>query len=150
MTENTSLTHSIVSSNKINRKEYHREYNSRESTKRRRKELYRARIEHYKRRDRDHYYKNQARHRELQMAKRYKISVEEYRHMFEKQHNLCAICKKPESTKNKVLSVDHCHKTGKVRALLCGKCNKALGFFEDNLYVLSKVKEYIEHHAQIA
>jgi len=126
---------------------YHREYSARESTKKRRRELYRKRIEHYKQRDREHYYKTKERHRELQMAKKYGISVERYREMFDQQNNLCAICGEKESTKNKVLSVDHDHKTGKVRSLLCGKCNKALGFIQDNLEVIIKIQDYLNKYA---
>lgn len=82
------------------------------------------------------------------MAKRYKISVEEYRKMFEVQQSLCAICMKPETIKNKVLSVDHDHKTGKVRGLLCGHCNRALGYLREDLSLLPKIQEYLEKHGK--
>jgi hypothetical protein len=41
------------------------------------------------------------------------------------------------------LSVDHCHKTGKIRGLLCTKCNTALGWFETNQ---EQVQDYLEDH----
>lgn len=122
---------------------YHKEYNSRESTKKRRREAYRKNIEHFKNRDRVHYYKTKSRHRELQMAKRYKISVDEYKMLFKEFDNKCGICGKPETAKGKVLSVDHNHKTGKVRGLLCGKCNKGLGFLEDDVLLVDKIKLYL-------
>lgn len=58
------------------------------------------------------------------------ITYETYLKMFKRQKGLCAICKKPEretvNGKIKRLAVDHDHKTGKVRGLLCGKCNRLL------------------------
>jgi hypothetical protein len=59
----------------------------------------------------------------------YGISLADYDLMLADQGGVCAICKKaPE----KRLCVDHCHTTGKVRRLLCGKCNSMLGFSEDD------------------
>lgn len=122
---------------------YHKKYNSLESTKKRRREAYRKNIEHFKNRDRIHYYKTKDRHRELHMAKRYSISVEEYRRLFEVFDSKCGICGKPETTKGKVLSVDHNHATGQVRGLLCGKCNKGLGFLQDDVSLVDKIKQYL-------
>ena len=54
------------------------------------------------------------------------------------------ICKAPETLQNKNLAVDHCHKTGKVRGLLCSKCNKGLGLFKDSKELLTTAIEYLE------
>lgn len=70
------------------------------------------------------------------------ISFEEYKTLFEKQRNLCAICGEKES-RNSLLSLDHCHKTNKVRGLLCSSCNTALGFFKDNPKLLRKAIKYL-------
>lgn len=59
----------------------------------------------------------------------YGITLEQYDIMFKAQDGLCLICKKPEQTKTR-LAVDHCHTTGKVRGLLCKKCNSALYILE--------------------
>ena len=60
------------------------------------------------------------------ILKRYGLTKEDYRDKIKKQNNKCSICKK-ELTSAKV---DHCHKTGKVRDLLCHKCNVHLGYVE--------------------
>ena len=44
----------------------------------------------------------------------------------------------------KSLAVDHCHKTGKIRGPLCGKCNKGIGMFDDNLELLQKTLLYLQ------
>lgn len=62
----------------------------------------------------------------------------------------CAICKEKETKKsrwsNEVrrLAIDHCHKTGKVRGLLCGRCNTVLGMMNDNTALLLSAVEYLD------
>ena len=107
--------------NKERLRQYRKEYWSRPEIQARRRQYYQDNKEHFKKRDRIHYYKTKDRHRELQMAKRYNISVEYYRELFKKQDNLCAICNEPETAIDKrsglvrYLAVDHSHETGKVR-----------------------------------
>lgn len=72
-----------------------------------------------------------------------KISFEEYERMFIKQNNRCAICGGIEA-RNKILSLDHCHRTNKVRGLLCSSCNNGIGFFRDNVELLSKAIKYLK------
>lgn len=81
--------------------------------------------------------------------KKYNLSVEEYNEMIKSQSSLCAICGNEESSINKYgnkrrLAVDHCHATGKIRYLLCGKCNQALGLLNENKNILQKMIEYLE------
>lgn len=84
------------------------------------------------------------------LINRYGISLEEYNRLKDKQNNVCAICGSPEkqthSKSGKLwnLSVDHCHKTGKVRGLLCVHCNHLLGAAKDNLLVLKRAVNYLE------
>lgn len=72
---------------------------------------------------------------------RYGITVEEYISLLENQNSKCAICKRIQLTKS--LAVDHNHKTGKVRGLLCGNCNLALGLLEDNATFLQAGIDYL-------
>lgn len=79
----------------------------------------------------------------------YNLDAEEYLQMILDQNNCCLICKKPEHVKNskgdiRPLSVDHCHKTSKVRGLLCNRCNAGLGHFQDDLERLKEAVKYLE------
>ena len=76
------------------------------------------------------------------------ITLEQYKAMLKKQHGVCAICGNPETStyrgKLRHLSVDHCHKTKKVRGLLCNDCNVALGWFKDDISSLNSTIHYLE------
>jgi len=85
------------------------------------------------------------------LKKMYGISLETYEAMALQQNGVCAICKNPEQSVDKDgaprrMPVDHCHKTGKVRALLCTACNRALGLFKDDSSVLKAAAKYVEEH----
>jgi hypothetical protein len=78
--------------------------------------------------------------RDRNLRQNYGITAEDYDRMFAQQGGVCAICKQPETKIDprsktgaiKHLHVDHDHKTGDVRALLCNNCNTALGLmYED-------------------
>ena len=56
-------------------------------------------------------------------------------------HNQCEICGKKETRRG--LSVDHCHKSGKFRGVLCSDCNMGLGFFKDEPALFDKAKIYL-------
>lgn len=79
--------------------------------------------------------------------KPYKLTKEEYTTLLNRQNGKCAICHKPETSLNKSLAVDHCHKTGQVRSLLCGKCNRGLGLFNDSSELLERASSYLNNHA---
>jgi hypothetical protein len=89
--------------------------------------------------------KNQEKVREYQKQYRYHksaYSLGDYGRMLEKQQGLCAICgEAPEK-----LVVDHHHKSGVVRELLCYSCNLGLGNFRDNAGILEKAIEYLLKH----
>lgn len=72
------------------------------------------------------------------------MTVEDYNTMFLKQEGFCAICDKHQSELKKRLNVDHDHRTGRVRGLLCPKCNKALGLFNDSSEVLDIASKYLK------
>lgn len=74
----------------------------------------------------------------------YGITLEKYDNLATSQNNCCAICGKAES--NKKLAVDHCHKTGKVRKLLCSDCNVTLGKVKENINILESMIAYLKEH----
>lgn len=84
------------------------------------------------------------------VTKLYGITSEEYLELYEKQKNICAICLKQETVTDKRnnmprnLAVDHCHMTGKIRGLLCARCNKAIGLFKEDLEVIKNSIKYLE------
>jgi hypothetical protein len=94
--------------------------------------------------------KNQKKTRHLK--KYYGISLEKFNEMMESQNGFCAICKESEKRmirgKNADLSVDHDHKTGKVRGLLCYSCNTGIGKLKDDRNVLLSAVKYLDLHAE--
>lgn len=67
---------------------------------------------------------------------RYGITSDTYKELLAQQQGVCAVCSRPETSKQdgkiRSLAVDHDHKTGKVRGLLCKACNLAIGLLNDN------------------
>lgn len=85
--------------------------------------------------------------RKAHLKAKYGITLEEYNEKLQKQNGKCAICQGTEThDKHGVLAVDHDHKTGKIRDLLCFKCNAALGGFNDNKIILQKAIKYLEKY----
>jgi hypothetical protein len=83
------------------------------------------------------------------LGKRYGITMEQYEEMFVAQGGACAICGLEPRQKHRNdtrLCVDHCHETGKVRALLCNSCNIGLSKFKDDSVLLQRAQWYLEEH----
>lgn len=84
-------------------------------------------------------------YRSIILKHRYGITTDDYRELLAKQNDVCAICLRPEKEKRKrYLSIDHCHKTNKVRGLLCDTCNKGLGHFQDSPELLNRAVNYLK------
>jgi len=83
------------------------------------------------------------------LKKNFGLSIVDYEKMAAAQNNVCAICLTPETFVHKAkgqvarLAVDHCHASGKIRKLLCARCNRALGLFEDNPALMASAANYI-------
>jgi hypothetical protein len=73
---------------------------------------------------------------------KYGITHEDYERMLSEQSGVCAICKNPP-TEKRPLAVDHCHKTNRVRGLLCNPCNSFLGRINDDVDKLEQVRHYL-------
>lgn len=87
------------------------------------------------------------------LKKQFGIGLNDYIEMFERQGGKCYICGIPgnvfseKKNLSTTLVVDHCHKTGKIRKLLCYGCNTGLGLFKDNPAVLRRAAAYIKEHS---
>lgn len=77
------------------------------------------------------------------------ITSEDYQALLEKQNFSCALCKKHSLEFKQRLAVDHCHETGKIRGLLCFKCNTALGKFNDDPEMLKEAIKYLEKNTGV-
>ena len=81
----------------------------------------------------------------------FNITKAQYNQMLAEQNHKCAICSIDESNnavshisrKPRKMALDHCHKTGKIRGILCSKCNIGLGYFSDDPIILTKAIEYL-------
>lgn len=90
---------------------------------------------------------NKEKKREGQLKHKYGITTQQYQGMFLAQKGVCAICRKPETSKFRgsvrELSIDHCHETKRVRGLLCARCNSAIGLFDEMPGKMQKALTYI-------
>lgn len=91
--------------------------------------------------------------REWRLKRVYGIDQQEYERMFEAQSGLCFICNGPPDGRRTYagrlhLHVDHDHTTGKIRSLLCGKCNRGLGEFKDDPDLMAKAIAYLKFHGK--
>ena len=87
------------------------------------------------------------------LRKLYGITIDVYEEMLACQKGKCSICRRRETRKGrtgkvKMLSVDHCHRTGKVRGLLCHKCNNAIGCLQESITIFERVIAYLKLHEE--
>lgn len=87
--------------------------------------------------------------RRWNLQKTYGLSVTQYNALMRKQGGVCAVCGKSELSehgrtgKQFRLAVDHCHRTGAIRGLLCQKCNRAIGLLDDSPALMRKAISYL-------
>lgn len=86
------------------------------------------------------------------ITKKYGITEDDYQRLLAKQFGVCAICLRHQRKQR--LSIDHSHKSGKVRGLLCTRCNRNIGRFFDSYEMLQRAADYLkassEANAEIA
>jgi hypothetical protein len=95
------------------------------------------------------------------LKREFGMTLEEYQAIHAEQGGVCAICRKPETTRPnprtiregtpaaRSLAVDHCHTSGQIRGLLCASCNNGLGRFKDNPDLLVAAAEYLRSWANV-
>ena len=125
--------------------------NNREKVNARRREYYRKNAEKIKPGFKARYYSDKDAHTDARLKRKFGITLEDYNAMFALQKGSCAVCGTKQKIKDKHgnlrrLAVDHDHKTGKVRQLLCSPCNTSIGLIKENVKTLNKMIEYIKKH----
>lgn len=78
--------------------------------------------------------------------RKYGLTPEMYNTLLDLQEHCCRLCGSPDFTYGSALAVDHCHRTGKVRKLLCNVCNRGLGCFRDDPELLERAALYLKLH----
>ena len=86
--------------------------------------------------------------RNAHLKTKFGITVETYNKMFEAQGGCCRICAKHQTEVKRTFAVDHDHKTGKVRALLCNPCNIALGLLREDTSAMKSMIAYVVQHKE--
>lgn len=106
------------------------------------KEKVKKRIKKYKKLDPNYY-------RKINLKKNYKISLQEFNKLSKNQNNKCAICLLHKNKLKRGLFVDHCHKSNKIRGLLCGKCNASIGLMNENIFIFKNAIKYLMQYKKI-
>lgn len=106
-----------------------------------------ARLDSSKKRQAEYRKTNYDRLRQYKLLKRFGLTADQYDDMLKQQNNCCAVCRRnlDSSCRELIPHVDHCHKTGVVRGLLCTTCNAGLGMFKDNPLICIAAQKYLEN-----
>lgn len=94
---------------------------------------------HYK--ETDVWSRSKDRQRESNLKRKYNLSLEQFDNLKTSQNNCCAICLQEVE-----LNVDHCHRTNKIRGLLCMECNTGIGKLGDTLEGVLRAVEYLKRN----
>jgi hypothetical protein len=91
--------------------------------------------------------------REATLKRTYGVNADDYEVMAEAQGWACAVCEREDERERQdggdfVLSVDHDHETGRVRQLLCHRCNTAIGLLRDDPKLADRIAEYLRLHGR--
>lgn len=87
---------------------------------------------------------NPLQRRSVVLKNKYGITQADFEKMFADQEGKCKLCGTPDPGPKGVFAVDHCHKTSKIRGLLCYLCNIGLGSFRDRPDLLIAAASYLE------
>lgn len=113
-----------------------------------------ANLDEYRKYGRDKYQRDKDRQNILRAIVKFQFNIDDFYKMLEAQNNRCAICGNLETRRFNGnitrLALDHCHKTGRVRGLLCHACNTGIGKFNDDIELMGKAMKYIRKHNEIS
>ena len=97
-------------------------------------------------RNRVYYSKNKDIYSDYRLKRTFGISLVDYDAMLEAQGGGCAICGQTPKEEGRRLCVDHDHKTGEVRGLLCNICNRCIGFLQDDSELCRQMMLYLRSY----
>jgi hypothetical protein len=92
--------------------------------------------------------RNKDRIRGYVLARKYGMSHEDWKTMWDNQGGRCAICSEPMVGGSGGACVDHCHTSGAVRSLLCTPCNTAIGLLKEDPDRIKAAAEYVAKHQE--
>lgn len=84
--------------------------------------------------------------RNSQLKRNFGITLDDFQSMLAAAGGMCSICSGSMLVVGRGPNVDHCHKTNKVRGLLCNTCNTAIGLLKDNIKILQGAIRYLKKH----
>jgi hypothetical protein len=90
--------------------------------------------------------KNKAKYHNYHLVKKYGLTSADRDALLQSQNNGCAVCGSISPRNKYGWQVDHCHRTGKVRGVLCHGCNLALGGARESKTILEQLIKYLEKH----
>lgn len=106
-----------------------------------RKQRYREDPEKFRKRGREYYRKNPEKQRARVIKRLYGLTEDDYRELLDNTMGICPICK--EEFADDTVCVDHDHKTGRIRGIICHRCNLSLGRFDDNIRLILNAIRYL-------
>jgi hypothetical protein len=84
--------------------------------------------------------------RDTQLKHKYGIDSDEYSNILKSQGGKCDVCRVKLIDRGTHTHLDHDHKSGKIRGILCTNCNRGLGHFQDNALTLGRAIQYLEKY----
>jgi hypothetical protein len=131
--------------NKVKINEHQKKYNkaNKEKIKTRTKKHYDMNKKRLRKYSAEYYAKHKETYRKYKLKKEFGITIDDYDAMLIKQNNCCSICHNKFKS-NKDTHIDHNHTTMKVRGLLCGNCNRGIGYLRDDINILKEAIKYLK------
>lgn len=121
-----------------------RTFYCKECNKKKARDWYANNVDHAKERMRTHNRTRAGEFRDYNLRRKYGITAAEYDALLEEQGGVCAICGGTERIEDgRAMAVDHCHRTNKVRGILCSHCNRAIGMLGDDPEVIARAVTYL-------
>ena len=132
-------------------KEYQKQYylDNAERIKEAHRQNYWANRDHYRNYTKQYNKQNKDKNASKKYVNKYGISLEDKKLKIQEQNNKCLICDIVFSGNLKNVHVDHDHKTGTVRGILCSNCNIGLGKFKDSSEILESALAYLKKYERL-